>query len=65
MMAIVLAIFAASLIAGGFRPRSWRKKTDGEFFKAPKALVAQMLSMTVSFLEQNFGMGKFIHAVTA
>lgn len=64
MIAMVFAIFAASLISGGFRSKSCLKKMDGEFFNAPSALVAQILSMTVSFSEKNLGIGRFIHAAT-
>lgn len=65
MMAMVFAIFADSLISGGFRSKSCLKKMVGEFFSAPSALVAQMLSIVDNFSEKNLGIGKFIHAATA
>lgn len=40
------------------------QENQGEFLNAPSALVAQMLSIEVSFSEKFFGIGRFIQAAT-
>lgn len=63
--AMVFNFFAVNLISGGFISKSALRKRWGEFFKAPRALVAHIASMVSILSAKNLGIGRLIHSAAA
>lgn len=65
MIATVFEFFADSLTSRGVMSKLCPRNMESDLRSAPRALILQMLSIKVSFSENNSGIGSLSHAVTA